>query len=218
VENDYEIDLNELDSVRENLNGFWVPENQIESKSILWLNFHKKKNFSTWEIIPFTEEIKRTESLPIKSCPTLTGLIKLNGKIQMEFVSLGGSDTTEIESLTKTKFKIDGMTYLRHKGYDFLKTWNVHEYEMKKSDFSKYKNSELLVLYQDFKNEITEIIWTDEPPAKLSGVIFIINKKKYFEIELDSIPELYKMNLELNWKLNEVGNSRIRNIKLVEKK
>jgi hypothetical protein len=132
VENDYEIDLTELDSVRENLNGFWIPESQTDTDEILWLDFHKEKNSSTWEIIPYNEEIKRTESLPIRSCPTIVGLIKLNGTTQMEFVSLGSLDTTKIEQLTKTKFKIDGMTYLRHKGYDFLKSWNVHGYETEK--------------------------------------------------------------------------------------
>ena len=132
VENDYEIDLTDLDSVRENLNGFWIPENHLDSENILWLDFHKTKNFATWEIIPYSDEIKKTEELPIKSCPTTAGLIKLDGKTQMEFVSFGGSETTQIEKLTKTKFKIDGMTYLRHKGYDFLKTWNVHGYESEK--------------------------------------------------------------------------------------
>jgi len=132
VENDYEIDLTELDAVRENLNGFWIPENHIDSENILWLDFHKKKNSATWEIIPYTEEIKRTESFPLKTCPTFAGLIKLNGKVQIEFVGLGGSDTTEIEYLYKTKFKIEGITYLRHKGYDFLKSWNVHGNEIEK--------------------------------------------------------------------------------------
>ncbi len=132
VENDSEIDLTELDSVRENLNGFWILENNIDGENILWLDFHKVKNFATWETIPYTEDIKRTEELPMTSCSTIAGLIKLNGKVQLEFVGLGGSDTTEIESLSKTKFKIDGMTYLRHKGYDFLKTWNVHGYESEK--------------------------------------------------------------------------------------
>lgn len=131
VENDYEIDLTELDSVRENLNGFWIPEKQIDAEEILWLNFHKEKNSTTWELIPFNEEIKRTETLPVKSSLTIVELIKLNGKTQMEFASLGGTDTTKIEHLTKTKFKIDGITYLRHKGYDFLKSWNVHGYENK---------------------------------------------------------------------------------------
>ncbi len=132
VENDSEIDLTKLDSVRKNLNGFWIPENNIKGENILWLNFHKVKNFATWEIIPYTEDIKRTEELPITSSSTIAGLIKLNGKVQLEFVGLGDSDTTEIEVLTKMKFKIDGMTYLRHKGYDFLKTWNIHGYESEK--------------------------------------------------------------------------------------
>lgn len=131
VSNDFEIDLTELDTVRENLNGFWIPENDTIGKEILWLDFHKTKNFSTWEIIEYSEEIKKTEELLMSSCSTTTGLIKLDGKVQMEFVSLVGSDTTEIESLTRTKFKIDGITYLRHKGNDFLKTWNVHGYDKK---------------------------------------------------------------------------------------
>ena len=131
-ENDYEIDLTELDSVRENLNGFWISENDTIGKEILWLDFHKTKNFSTWEMIEYSKEIERTEELPMTSSPTIIGLIKLNGKTQMEFVNLGGSDTTEIEYLTKTKFKINGTTYLRHKGYEFLKTWNVHGYNSEK--------------------------------------------------------------------------------------
>jgi hypothetical protein len=154
VENDYEIDLTELDSVRKNLNGFWIPENHIDAESILWLDFHKEKNSATWEIIPYTEEIKRTELLPIKSCPTFAGLMKLNGKVQMEFVSLGGSDTTEIEFLTKTKFKIDGMTYLRHKGYDFLETWNAHGNESKNdlnSNLVEFLDSPIDLL--DFKKK-----------------------------------------------------------------
>ncbi len=120
MENDSEINLTELDSVRKNLNGFWVPEYNINGKNILWLNFHEKKNIATWQTIPYTEEIKQTEELPITSCSTIAELIKLNGKVQIEFVDLGGSDTTEIEYLTKTKFKIDGITYLKHKGYEFL--------------------------------------------------------------------------------------------------
>lgn len=132
VAHDYEIDLTDLDSVRENLNGFWIPENNVNGEDILWLDFHKKKNSASWETIPYNEEIKQTEEPPITSCSTIAGLIKLNGKVQMEFMGLGGSDTTEIEFLTKTKFKLDGITYLRHKGYDFLKTWNVHGYESEK--------------------------------------------------------------------------------------
>ncbi len=45
-------------------------------------------------------------------------------KTQLKFVNLGGSDTTEIESLTKPIFKIEGPTYLKHVGYEFLKDTN----------------------------------------------------------------------------------------------
>jgi hypothetical protein len=114
---------------------------------------------------------------------------------------------------------IVGITYYGVEMYDFAK--GVKEDSQKKisidkTEYSHYQNSKLSSFYKDFKNEITEIIWNDEPPGKLSGVMFIISENKYFEIELDSISELYKMNLEMDWKMNEVGNSKIRNIKLVE--
>ncbi len=115
MENDYEIDLTQLDSVRENLNGFWIPENQLDSENIIWFDFHKKKNSSIWRSVPK----EKTESYPIFSCPTLVILIKVNGKTAIEYINLGGSDTTKIEYLSKTKFKIDGNTYLKHKGYEF---------------------------------------------------------------------------------------------------
>ncbi|MDZ4148459.1 MAG: hypothetical protein U1C58_09265 [Flavobacteriaceae bacterium] len=130
VENDREIDLTELDSVRENLNGFWIPENHIDAENILWLSFDKKKNMTTWEMIPYNNEIKRTERLPIKSCPTIVELIKLNGETQLEFVNLTSSDTAKIENLTKIKFKINGMTYLKHKGYEFLKDSNINGFNI----------------------------------------------------------------------------------------
>ena len=47
--------------------------------------------------------------------------------MQIQFVGLGGSDTTEIKYLSKSKFKLDETTFLRHKGYDFLKTWRNHD-------------------------------------------------------------------------------------------
>jgi hypothetical protein len=124
--NDSNIDLTKLDSVRENLNGFWVSENRIGSGEILWLDFHKEKNSTTWEIIPFNEEIQQTKLLPIKSCPAFVKLTKQNETTVMKFVSLGGSDTTQIQYLTKNKFKIRNNVYLRHKGYSFLKSWSVH--------------------------------------------------------------------------------------------
>ena len=117
-ENDYEVDLTELDSVRKNLNGFWIPENDQEELEILWLNFESNKNITNWETIPYTDEIKRTEILPYKSCPTIITLIKVNNEVRIQFVSLGAQDTSKIDQLTKTKFKIDGITYLKHKGYE----------------------------------------------------------------------------------------------------
>ncbi|MEW7279547.1 hypothetical protein ABW636_13215 [Aquimarina sp. 2201CG1-2-11] len=113
--------MTELDSVRENLNGFWIPKTDRNGQEILWLNFESNKYLADWKTIPYTDEIKQTEILPYKSCTTIVTLIKVNGKVQMQFVSLGGQDTTKIDQLTKTKLKIDGITYLKHKGYEFLR-------------------------------------------------------------------------------------------------
>jgi len=116
---------------------------------------------------------------------------------------------------------IIGMTYFGVEMYDFAKGVKKDSQTrsgINKTELSKYQNSELSIFYKDFEKDITEIIWTDEPPAKLSGVILVVSENKYYEIDLDSIPELYKMSLEMNWKMSEVGNSRIRNIKLIEKK
>ena len=113
-----------------------------------------------------------------------------------------------------------GIIYFGIEMYGFakgVKEDSQKQTEIKKTELSKYQNAELSMFYKDFEKEITEIIWADEPPAKLSGVILAVNENKYYEIDLDSIPELYKMNLEMNWKMSEVGNSKIRNIKLIEK-
>jgi len=115
---------------------------------------------------------------------------------------------------------IVGITYFGIEMYGFtkrVKEDSQKQIGIKKTELSKYENIELSMFYKDFEKEITEIIWTDEPPAKLSGVILAISENKYYEIDLDSIPELYRMNLEMDWKMNEVGNSKIRNIKLIEK-
>jgi hypothetical protein len=113
-----------------------------------------------------------------------------------------------------------GIIYFGIEMYGFakgVKEDSQKQIGIKKTELSKYQNAELSMFYKDFEKEITEIIWTDEPPAKLSGVILVVNENKYYEIDLDSIPELYKMNLKMNWKMSEVGNSKIRNIKLIEK-
>jgi hypothetical protein len=115
---------------------------------------------------------------------------------------------------------IVGITYFGIEMFGFakgVKEDSQKQIGIKKTELSKYQNAELSIFYKDFEKEITEIIWTDEPPAKLSGVILEVSENKYYEIDLDSIPELYRMNLEMNWKMSEVGNSKIRNIKLIEK-
>ena len=113
------------------------------------------------------------------------------------------------------------ITYYGIQMYDFakgVKEDSQKQIGIEKIDYSHYKNTKLSSFYKKFEKEIIEIIWSDEPPGKLSGVFFRISKNEYFEIELDSIPELYKMNLELEWKIKQVENSRIRDIKYIEGK
>jgi hypothetical protein len=138
VKNDYEIDLTNIDSVCKNLKGFWIPEKHIDGGVILWLNMDENNYSCNWEIIPFNDKIRKEKILPMKSCSTVATLIDKNNfthidfenteynfiqtdSVHIKYVGLGGSSISKIEYLSKTKFKIDGITYLRHKGYKFLK-------------------------------------------------------------------------------------------------
>ncbi len=120
--------------------------------------------------------------------------------------------------ITITGIIIVGIAYFGIELYGLEKGASQKQIGINGTEYSQYQNAELSSFYQDFEKKITNITWTDEPPAKLSGVIFRISESKYFDIELDSIPKLYKMNINRSWNMNEVGNSKIRNIKLVEKK
>lgn len=121
VENDSEIDLTQLDSVRDNLNGFWIPEDDVDGQEILWLDLKNGKKSTEWWKMPYTSEIERTQIIPIRSCPTHISLIEIDGQIKLKRVGFLFSDTTKIEYLSKNKFKVYGTTYLKHNGYDFLK-------------------------------------------------------------------------------------------------
>ena len=121
VENDYEIDLSELDSVRENLRGFWILESKVGSNEIIWLDFIGNSNSTRWETIFYNKENEKTKTLEYLTSAPFVELTKFEGKTIMQFIRLSGNDTIEIEGLTKTKLKINGVTYLKHKGYDFLK-------------------------------------------------------------------------------------------------
>ena len=80
----------------------------------------KTKPITDWQIIPYNEEIKRTESIPIYSCPVNIELVKIGDETQIIFIDLLSSDTVKIEFLTRTKLKVKGTSYLRHQGYKFL--------------------------------------------------------------------------------------------------
>lgn len=120
VKNDHQIDLTELDSVRENLNGYWLMdlgEQHSTTERILCLKF--AKNSSPWENVGYKNNFLN-HSIEFTSCQSVASLIKVKDSVQIEFVGLGSSDTTKIAYLSKTKLIIDGMTYLKHKGYPEL--------------------------------------------------------------------------------------------------
>ena len=120
VDKDYEINLTKLDSVRENLNGFWILAENLGGESILWIKFEKEEYSTFWETIPFTDEIQKTKTLPWESCPTFIELTKVMDTVQINLISMGGKTQHKLNYMTKTKFIIDSSAYLRHKGYDFL--------------------------------------------------------------------------------------------------
>ena len=121
VENNYEIDLTDLDSVRKNLNGFWLFDDnrgRSQEEAILIVNF--KNNIGTWEHVGYNKGFL-SNSVSYYSCQPIANLIKVNDSIKIEFTGMGGSDTTKIEYLSKTKLMLNGTTYLKHKGYEILK-------------------------------------------------------------------------------------------------
>ncbi|WP_053990862.1 hypothetical protein [Mangrovimonas sp. TPBH4] len=117
---DYQIDLTELDSVRENLNGYWIMdlgEEHSETERIVCLKF--TKNSSRWENVGYKNNFLN-HSIEFTSCQSVASLIKVKDSVQIEFVGIGSTDTSKIEYLSKTKLIIDGMPYLKHEGYPEL--------------------------------------------------------------------------------------------------
>ncbi|MFK8061408.1 MAG: NlpC/P60 family protein [Polaribacter sp.] len=138
------------------------------------------------------------------------------GNDKMEFIHASGN--VHLSSMDKNQPNYDEFNKNRYLGSKrYLGVEDDKIINLIENEYLRYQNAELSLFYNDFKKEIIKTTWSDEPPGKLSGVFFRISKNKYFEIELDSIPKLYRMNLELNWEINKVGNSKIRKIKLVEK-
>lgn len=121
VKEDIKIDLTNIDSVRENLSGFWIPESGLNNTRVIWLDFYKNINSCSWEEIPFSDKIKSISEIPTRTCRPSLNLLRLNDSVTIQIVSMGGVQNSKIELMTKTKWRINGITYLRHKGYDFLK-------------------------------------------------------------------------------------------------
>lgn len=123
VKNDEPVDLSRLEEVRRHLNGFWVPEDardEFWKENILWWRFHEDSNYALEYFLPYNDEIKRTETVPIHTNPTHIEPMRMNGQTYLWRFWLGGSDTVPLNLLTQTKCVIGGHTYRRHKGYAFL--------------------------------------------------------------------------------------------------
>ncbi|WP_121668015.1 hypothetical protein [Mesonia aquimarina] len=76
----------------------------------------KNNNTSSWEHIKYKNSFLSQKTIELTSCQSAASLIKPKDTVKIEFIGLGGSDTTKIEYLSKTKLSIDGMTYFKHKG------------------------------------------------------------------------------------------------------
>ena len=123
VKNDQPVDLSRLVEVRRHLDGFWVPEEARDGfwkENILWWRVDEGSNYALEYFLPYNDEIKRTETVPIHTDPTYIEPMRRNGQTYLARVGLGGSDTVPLNLLTQTKCIIGGHTYRRHKGYAFL--------------------------------------------------------------------------------------------------
>jgi hypothetical protein len=86
-----------------------------------------------------------------------------------------------------------------------------------KLEKKNYVGLTLQLLYNSLKNQIKEVVWSDEPPAKLSSVFLEIkNSDAFIDIELKVIPESARFNINLNWTLRSVGRSQIESIRLMK--
>jgi len=123
VDNDYEIDLTCIDSVRSNLNGYWLLKNEkVFSKKqyILHLDFDTITNSSFWDKYEYERTFTK-EITTFSSCQPHASLIVINDSVMISFVKFLGSDTSKIDFLSKTKFKINGLSYLKYEGFDYEK-------------------------------------------------------------------------------------------------
>jgi len=122
VKNDYEINLTEIDSVKENLNGYWAMDlgkRNTSTETLLYLRFNEYS--AIWEHVVIKNGMLN-KTFEFKTSRPVASLIKVNDSVKIQLVNLGGADTTKIEYLTKTKFRINDITYFKHKGYPELKT------------------------------------------------------------------------------------------------
>jgi hypothetical protein len=80
-----------------------------------------------------------------------------------------------------------------------------------------YVGLTLQSLYSDFKSQLKEVIWSDEPPAKLNSALFEVKDSDAFlKVDLKVIPETARFNVNRKWTMEMVGASQILSIKLIK--
>ncbi len=84
-----------------------------------------------------------------------------------------------------------------------------------KLETTSYIDSTLFFFYEEFETEINKITWTDEPPAKLSGVILKLRDNYYLDLTLYDIPDSERFNIDRNWEMKKIENSKIDRIRLM---
>lgn len=77
-----------------------------------------------------------------------------------------------------------------------------------------YINKELSEFCRDFQDSIKSPIFINEPPGKLSGINFPVSDDTYFSITLYDIPDSAIFRENLNWKIKEIEDCKIKSIEL----
>ncbi len=120
VEHEKKTDVTNIDSIENSLNGYWLlefPENTTIDKNtehLLYLNFESHK--SIWHRFSYEKTFSNT-SISTTSCNTISKLIKVDNQIKIEHIGFLFQDTIDIDYLSNSKFVIENITYLKHKGY-----------------------------------------------------------------------------------------------------
>ena len=77
--------------------------------------------------------------------------------------------------------------------------------------------NELNNLHKELELYSVKILWLDEPPGKLQGVIFSITDSIFIESILFDIPENSIFDVDRLWKMDDIKRSKVHSIRLMNR-